>query len=410
MSARVAYFDCVHGAAGDMLLAALIDAGASLDAVQSALLACGVEEATVSVDEVFRAGVRGLHLDIAVSGAVAARDLAACVSAVSASALPPRLRERAVAALRRLGDTESRLHGTAPEHTHLHELGAVDTMVDIVGVCAALESLGVDDIGCSPLPVAPGTVNTEHGELPLPAPATLSMLAAAGVPVLPGLAGVEQVTPTAAALLTTLARFEVPAMRLQVTGHGAGSRDDPRRPNLVRCWLGDPLPDGAGEAPDGFDDPCVELRTNLDDVSPAVVADLAARCLDAGAVDVWVVAATMKKGRPGHVLHALVPTGMDQAVATLLLEQSPTLGVRRTLAPRMVAGRDSAVLDSPYGAVRVKRKVLGGRVVDARPELDDCRRLAKTSGRPLHEVVDTLTAAARAALVTVNADDRTEAS
>jgi uncharacterized protein (DUF111 family) len=273
-------------------------------------------------------------------------------------------------------------------------------MVDVVGVCAALEELGVERLGCSPLPAAPGTVATEHGSLPLPSPATLELLAAAGAPLIPGTAGVEEVTPTAAALLATLASFEPVPMQLRRVGHGAGSRDDPRRPNLVRCWLGDPLPEAATTAaPLHFDDPCVELRTNLDDASPAVVADLAERCLAAGALDVWVVAATMKKGRPGHVLHALCPPGRDEAIARLLLAEGPTLGVRRTEAPRMVVARDSAVLDSALGPVRVKRKLLGDRVVDARPEMEDCRRLAAATGRPLGEVVATLTEAARAQLV-----------
>ena len=269
----------------------------------------------------------------------------------------------------------------------------------MVGVCAALEHLGAAAVHASPLPAAPGTVASGHGELPLPAPSTLALLAAAGAPILPGQAGVEQVTPTAAAILATLATFSVPPMRLERVGHGAGSRDDPRGPNLVRCWLGTPVTTPGDLPPADFDDPCVELRTNLDDASPAVVADLAERCLGAGALDVWVVAATMKKGRPGHVLHVLAPPGRDAALATLLLEQGPTLGVRRTAASRMVAARDVTAVDSPLGPVRAKRKLLGGRVVDARPELDDCRRVAEATGRPLHEVVDTVTAAVRAALV-----------
>ena len=397
---RVAYLDCVSGAAGDMLLAALIDAGCPLDTVRAAVAAAGVTEVAFDVREVDRAGVRGLHLEIiATATPPRERSLADCLAAVRGSGLPMRVQQRATAVLTALGDAESAVHGRAAgTPVHLHELSAADTLVDVVGVCAALEELGVDAVHASPLPAAPGVVATAHGELPLPSPATMTLLARAGAPLVPGTPGVEQVTPTAAALLAVLARFEVPPMRLEAVGHGAGSRDDPRRPNLVRCWLGTAEPAEVAP-PAGFDDACVELRTNLDDVSPAVVSELAARCLAAGALDAWVVAATMKRGRPGHVLHALVPPGRDAAVAALLLAQSPTLGVRRTPAWRMVAGRDSARVESPLGSVRVKRKLLHGRVVDARPELEDCRRLAEATGRPLHEVVDTLTAAARAALV-----------
>ena len=349
--------------------------------------------------EVQRAGLRGLRLEVVESGAARRRTLAECIDAVAGSGLAEAVTVPARAILSSLGAAEVRLHGSdRVESVHLHELSAADTLVDVVGVCAALAALGVGAVHASPLPAAPGTVVTDHGELPLPSPATMALLAAARAPLVPGTPGVEQVTPTAAAVLAGLARFEVPAMLLEAVGHGAGARDDPRRPNLVRCWLGtaDLV---AGPPPADFDDPCVELRTNLDDVSPAVISDLAARCLEAGALDAWVVAATMKRGRPGHVLHVLAPPGGDAAIAALLLAQSPSLGVRRTEAPRMVAGRDTTSVDSPLGPVRVKRKLLGGRVVDARPELEDCRRLARDTGRPLHEVLDTVTAAARAALV-----------
>jgi len=393
---RIAYLDCINGAAGDMILAALIDAGCPVEAVDEAVRACGTE-ARVSVSEVSRGGLRGLRLELVAPGREPERDLAACLAAVSSAALPRRVRDRASAVLQRLGETEARLHGRSPSSVQLHELGAVDTLVDIVGTCAALEALHVDEVLCSPVPVAPGTLAGEHGSLPLPAPATLAMLADARAPVVPGEPGLEQTTPTAAALLATLARFEVVAMRLERVGHGAGWRDDPRRPNIVRCWLGENASPPFGVHA-GFSDPCVELRTNLDDVSPAVVSDLADRCLRAGALDAWVVPATMKKGRPGFVLHALAPPGREAAIAALILEHSPTMGVRSTPAPRMVAGRDVTTVDSPLGRVRVKRKFLDGHVVDARPELEDCRRLAEATGRPLHEVLETAAAAARSAL------------
>jgi hypothetical protein len=388
------HFDCSAGAAGDMLLAALIDAGCPLGPVRGAVRACGVDEAELRVTETLRAGLRGLHLEVEVRGAPRRRGLAECLAAIAAAGLPARVEVWAATALRRLGECEARLHGVALDAVELHELGAVDTLVDVVGVCTALETLGAAEVTCSPLPAGSGSVATAHGVLPLPAPATLALLAEAGAPLRPGVAGIEQVTPTAAALLTTVARFAGPAMRLRAVGHGAGSRDDPRRPNLVRCWLGEAEAE-AGGALGGFDDGCVELRTNLDDAAPAVVADLAGRALAAGALDAWVVAATFKKGRPGHVLHALVPAGAAAAVAALLLVEGPTLGVRATAAPRMVAEREVVPFASALGEVRVKRKLVGGRVVDARPELDDCLRLAAATGRPLHQVIDAVSAAAR---------------
>lgn len=397
MSGTCVHFDCTAGAGGDMLLAALLDAGCPLEPVREAVRACGVGEVEIGVTETLRAGLRGLLLGVEVRGTPRRRGLGECLAAIAAAGLPARVEAWAATAVRRLGECEARLHGVPVERVELHELGAADTLVDVVGVCSALDELGATEVLCSPLPAAPGGVATEHGVLPLPAPATLALLAEARAPLRPGIPGVEQVTPTAAALLTTVARFASPAMRLRAVGHGAGTRDDPRRPNLVRCWVGDA--EGGEAATLSFDDACVELRTNLDDAVPAVVADLAARVLAAGALDAWVVAATMKKGRPGHVLHALVPAGAETAVAALLLVEGPTLGVRGTPAPRMVAERDVLPFASPLGEVRVKRKLVAGRVVDARPELDDCLRLAAATGRPLHLVIDTVSAAARAEMV-----------
>ncbi|HEY6378516.1 MAG TPA: LarC family nickel insertion protein, partial [Candidatus Dormibacteraeota bacterium] len=302
-----------------------------------------------------------------------------------------------------LGEAEAKLHGVALADVHLHELGALDTLVDIVGVAAALEDLDVTAVTCGPLPAGSGTVAAEHGELPLPAPATLQILAAARFPLLGGHDGVEQVTPTGAAILAAMAQPGPPRLRLHRVGHGAGTRDDPRRPNLVRCWLGEALPAVAGDdgvgAPAAFDDPAVELRVNLDDATPAAVAELAVRCLEAGALDAWVVPATMKKGRPGHILHVLAAEGADVALATLLLDLGPTLGVRRSWSPRLVAARDVVEIDLDGERVRVKRRLEGTRVIDARPELDDCVRIARARGRPLGEVVAELEAAARRELI-----------
>ena len=387
-----------------MILAALLDAGCPIEPVEDAVRSCGVD-VRLGLDEVRRAGLRGARLYIDVLAGETERRLPELLAAIAGSSLEERARARAVSVVSALGRAEADLHGVTVDEVHLHELAGVDTLVDVIGVCAALELLEVDAIHASPLPAAPGTVESEHGLLPLPAPATMRLLAAAGAPLIPGAPGVEHVTPTAAAMLATLARFDMPALRLRRVGHGAGTRDDPRRPNLVRCWLGEALPETgepAGVAA-GFDDPCVELRTNLDDASPAVVAGLAARCLEAGALDAWVVGATMKKGRPGHVLHVLVSRGAETAVATMLLAESPTLGVRRTEARRMVAGRDTVEVATPLGTVTVKRKLRGGRVVDARPELDDCARLARVNGIPLHRAIAELTAHVRARLITEDA-------
>jgi len=381
-----------------MLLCSLIDAGAPLQSVRDAVRACGVDEVRIDVEEVHRAGLRGLHLRVDAGAPQRERDAAQCLDAVARAGLPERVQQRATATLRRLAAVEAELHGEDPEHVHLHELSTADTLLDVVGVCTALEELDVDAVHYGPLPAGQGTIDTAHGALPLPAPSTLRLLAAAGATLIPAAHGVEHVTPTAAVLLATLGTPGTVPLRLRAVGHGAGTRDDPRRPNIARCWLGDATAP-SDLAPPQFDDRCVELATNLDDATPAVVAAVLQRCLDAGALDAWVVAATMKKGRPGHVLHVLAAQGEDAQMAALLLQMAPTLGVRRTEAPRMVAQRDTVQFESPHGPVRVKRKRLHGRVVDARPEMDDCIAVAQRTGLPLHRVVDEITAAARVAHV-----------
>ena len=378
-----------------MLLAALLDAGADGNAVNRALAACSVG-AVVRTETVHRAGLRAAHLVIDVTEpAGRERTLADCLAAVEGAGLPAPDTARAVAVLAALGAAEAAVHGVEVNDVHLHELSAVDTLVDVVGVCTALGSLGVTRCTASPLPVAWGSVTTAHGVMPLPAPATLELLRAARASVLQGEPGVEQVTPTGAALVSVLATTAAPAMRIGRVGIGAGSRDDPRRPNVVRAWIGAPVGPRTSAATPSFDDAAVELRCNLDDVSPAAVAALAAGCLEAGALDAWVIPAVLKKGRPGHVLHVLAAPGQADALGALVLASGATLGVRATEVRLMVVDRVTVEIVIDRERIRVKRRLVAGVVVDARPELDDCVRVAAASGRPLHVVVDELTVAAR---------------
>ncbi len=294
---RVLYLDCAGGLAGDMLNAALLDAGASSrrfveSRARSASRACEID-----VERVERQGIGALHLRIDVPDDHAHRHYREIRELVEAADLPERARARSLEAFRRLAEVEGGIHGVAPEDVHFHELGSLDTLVDVCGAFVLIDELGVERVSSSPLPFARGFVKAAHGVLPLPAPATLGLLEGAA------LVGVETdaelVTPTGAAIAATVVEEwgALPPLTLEAVGYGAGTKDPADRPNLVRVVLGAESSRPAGRV--------VLLETNLDDFSPELVPDAVERCFEAGALDVWTVPVQMKKGRPGFVLSVL---------------------------------------------------------------------------------------------------------
>jgi pyridinium-3,5-bisthiocarboxylic acid mononucleotide nickel chelatase len=372
---RLAYLDCVGGLAGDMLLAALLDAGAPLERLRDVPAAIGVG-AEIEVTRVERQGVGALHVDVRVTDE-RHRDYAAIRELVSRSSLPERPRGRALDAFRRLAEAEGRVHGVDPEDVHFHELGGVDTLVDVCGAMVLLDELAIDEVACSPLPFSRGLVRAAHGMLPVPAPATLGLLR--GAPLVGVATEGELVTPTGAAIAATVvSRWgRLPPLVLDALGYGAGTKDFPDRPNLVRVVI------GTAEERDGE---VVLLETNLDDLLPELVPDAVERAFAAGALDVWTTPAQMKKGRPGIVLSALARPARETEVATALLEETTALGVRVARLGRYELEREERVVDVDGGTVRVKIGRLGGRIVNVAPEHDDCAALARSTGRPVKSV------------------------
>ncbi len=392
---RLAYVDAIGGLAGDMLLGALLDAGADADAV-----AAGLAEL----------GVAGLELETAVAErhGIAARRVVRVVAAdpgradrrrtwpdvrrlLDAARLPGRARDRAQAVFAGLARAEGRVHGVPAETVHFHEVGALDAIGDVCGIALALEELDIDELACSSLPVARGLVDAAHGRLPLPAPATIELLRGALVHGVDGEG--ELVTPTGAAVVAALAgEFgPLPAMRLDAVGYGAGSRTVAERPNLVRVLVGRRAAPGAGR------EEAVLIETNLDDLSPELVPDAAERCFAAGALDVWVVSAQMKKGRPGIVFSALARPGDEAAVARAVLRETSALGLRVTAARRWELERRWTAVEVGGAVIRVKLGELDGRTVNAAPEHDDCLNAARRTGRPVKAVWAEALAAATAA-------------
>jgi uncharacterized protein (TIGR00299 family) protein len=294
---------------------------------------------------------------------------------------------------RTLAEAEARVHGIAPEEVHFHEVGAVDAIIDVIGAVVALRLLGVDQVYVSPLPLGSGTVRTAHGSLPVPAPATLALLTAARAPLRSGTdePAVELVTPTGAALLTALGRFERPAMRLMGSGTGAGGRDLPDRPNVLRVLLGE-----TETAP--LVRPMVVLETNIDDMPAELFGYALERLFAAGAVDVWFTPIQMKKNRPATMLSVLCRPEQEAALVDLLLHETSTLGVRVREVQRYEAARERFEFQSSLGPAVVKVKRLAGEPPRVAPEYDVCRALAARSGLPLLEVYRIITSEALATL------------
>jgi uncharacterized protein (TIGR00299 family) protein len=378
---RLLYLDAAAGVAGDMLLGALIDAGASLDEVRRGLDGLGVEGLTLDVATVERGGIGATLVTVRAPEQHAHRRLADVRALIDGAGLGARAATRAQATFDALARAEGSVHRVAPGKVTFHEVGALDAIVDVCGIALALEALEVDQLACSPLPVPRGgVVDAAHGPLPLPAPATLELLR--GAPLYGVDVEMELVTPTGAAIVATLASAygPLPPLRLEAIGYGAGTRDRADRPNVVRVLAGSA--ERVGEATTAVS----IVETNLDDLPGELVPDAVQRCTAAGALDVWTAPVQMKKGRPGIVLSALCRPGDERAVAAAMLRHTTTLGVRVHAAGRVELERRWQTVEVGGEQVRVKLGVLDGDVVNVSPEHDDCARVAARLGVAVGEV------------------------
>jgi len=376
---RVAYVDPVGGVAGDMVLAALLDAGAPRQALDDAIAALGLDGVRLDVSNPVRSGLRSTHVEVR-TALGHGRSAAEMRAIVAGSRLTAGVRARALDALDRLIAAEAAVHGVDPSEVVLHELGGDDTLVDICGAFALLDALEIDRIVCAPIPLGRGIGEMDHGAMPLPAPATMALLA--GVPVVgvdtPG----ELVTPTGAAIVVAAADAwgELPAMVLRTTGTGSGTREHRDRPNVVRVVIGDPASEPPGPTS------VVVLEANLDDLVPELVPDVIEACIAAGAIDAWTVPIQMKKARPGVMLSVLGRPEHERTLAETLLQHSSTLGVRVHRLERYELDRAIREVDLEGHTIRVKIGLLDGRVVNVAPEHDDCAAVAAATGRPVKQI------------------------
>jgi uncharacterized protein (TIGR00299 family) protein len=387
-----AYFDCFAGVAGDMVLGALLDAGGSAEALRAGLAGVPVDPFELEVTGVERGGIGATHVRVRARRSPVIRTWAYLRGALGEADLPAPVRERSLAVFGRLAEAEAQIHRKPVDQIHFHEVGAVDAVVDIVGSALLLHELGITEVWASAVATGTGLARSEHGVLPVPAPAVLELLR--GVPIYSGGVAAELTTPTGAAILAATAdRFtELPPMRVAAVGYGAGSRQHDELPNLLRVVLGQRTEAGAAG------DSGLVLEANLDDMNPELAPWVLDRLFEAGAADVWFTPIHMKRGRPGVTLSVLCAPGTDAAVRELLWRETSTIGVRGLPVRKWMLERRVIAVGVPGGKVRVKLGLDGGRVVNVAPEYADCARLAGETGRPLKDVMARAQAAALAAL------------
>jgi uncharacterized protein (TIGR00299 family) protein len=378
---RIAYFDCIGGASGDMLLGALIDAGASIEVVRSVIDRLRLPDCEVITERVMKGALSALQATVKTPRKETPRHYTDLVAIVTSSDLPDSIKGEALVILQRIAEVEAAIHREPIESIHLHELGGDDTLIDIVGVLLALDDLKIDRVCVSTLPLARGWTKSQHGQLPLPAPATLALLKDVPVRYFDSVEA-ELVTPTGAVLMTSLADQYggFPSMTLKSIGVGAGRRELPF-PNVVRVLIGETADDGL------VIETLTLLETNIDDLNPQVYEHVMQHLFEAGALDVTLTPIHMKKNRPATILSVLCQSDKAPALIKIMLTETTTLGVRQQTIERMSMPRSIETVDTPYGSIRVK-VARWDDIERAVPEYEDCRRAAEEYHVPLIKAIN----------------------
>ena len=373
------YFDLIGGASGDMILAALIDAGLPAEDLKRALTALNLDEFKLEVSATVKNGFSATRVDVQVGPQPPERHLNQILEVIEKSSLSDHIKERAAGIFTNIASVEAGIHGKEIDDVHLHELGGTDTIVDVTGALLGLEILGVDRVYSSPIPLGSGFIDGAHGKIPLPAPATLALLT--GLPVRGTDISKELVTPTGAALLADLVDSFKPAPEMEISsiGYGAGSRDLPI-PNLLRVIIGEEFEEGR----EGYQNLAM-LSTNLDDLNPEIYPYVMEKLFEAGALDVTLQPVQMKKGRPGTQIEVLAELQKAEVLRDILFRETTTLGVRQIIVERYCLPRESEDIETPYGTISVKVARFGSQI-KVSPEFEDCQRIAKKHNLPILQI------------------------
>ncbi len=381
-----------------MVLGAVVDAGVPLSVITDALDSMKVSGVALSTEQSQRGGVVGTYISVELDDrARRSHRFDDFIESVQSSSLSDRVKERSTSVFNRMADAEARVHRTSTEHLHLHELGTLDTLVDVVGAMVGLEHLGVERVYSSPFPMGTGVFRSAHGVLPVPSPATSVLFTMADAPLVPApnnpVRTGEMVTPTGAGIITTLAEFRQPHMAMQAQGYGLGTRNPEEYPNVLGLWVGELA---SYERTGGLS----LLETNLDDSTGEVLGYVQERLFELGARDVWFTPIQMKKNRPATMLCAIVDESTERQAADLIMRETTTLGVRARPVERYEAVREIRSVETRLGTAAVKLKILDGETVAVSPEYEDCRRIAAETGLPLGQVFRSVQRSAEDQLLT----------
>jgi len=384
---KLAYLECSSGISGDMFMAAMLDAGLEPKRLLEELKKLSLGFYEFKRTRAVRGGLVATRIEIRDPGKHPPRHLPEIEGMINGSTLPDTVKERALKIFRRLGEVEGKLHNQPANEVHFHEVGALDAIIDVVSACAGLEIMEIGELVCSPLNVGGGRVETEHGSLPVPAPATAELLNY--VPIYSSGVEGELVTPTGAAIVTTLAaRFgPMPSMKVHRIGYGAGENDFHAQPNVARLFVGESEEALTGAPGLPGDELVSIIEANLDDMSPQLYGYFVDRALAEGALDVTCNPIQMKKNRPGIEVNIVCEPEKADALSKLLFEQTTTIGLRIYEARRKILARESVEVETPYGKVNMKVAKWGGKVVNVAPEYEDCQKLAGEKSVPLKQII-----------------------
>ena len=378
----LAYFDSFSGISGDMTLGALVDAGLPIEVLRSELAKLNLPGYEITSEKVKRSGLAATKVHVVLDKKEQpARHLSDIQKIINKSSLPPAIKQKSLSIFQRLAEVEAKVHGTTPDKVHFHEVGAVDAIVDIVGSVIGLEHLGITEIIGSPLNVGSGTVHTAHGKLPVPAPATAELLK--NIPLYSSSITFELTTPTGAAIISTVAASfgPLPQMKISRIAYGAGNKDLPGQPNVLRLMIGEPV--------SAYDeDTSIVIESNIDDMNPQIYAHLIETLMARGAHDVYLTPIIMKKGRPAILLSVLTDKTKSTEMLETIFRETTSIGVRIQEVGRKKLDREVREVETVYGPVRIKISTRGGEAMTVTPEFDDCRRIAEERKVPLKEVME----------------------
>ena len=380
---KIAYFNCFAGAAGDMLVAAMLDAGLELEFLKAQLATLGLEKLDIKLTETKRCGLRALGFVPIVPKQHQHRNLRQITEIISRSKITEPAKKTAITIFEKVAQAEAAVHGKDPNDIHFHELGALDSIVDIVSASIGLEALDVEKVYCSVLSVGGGTVKCAHSIIPVPAPATAELLK--GIPIVGGPAQVELFTPTAAAILVTVVdRFcPLPSMKIEAVGYGAGSLESEEFPNVVRLIIGQTVEETQANA----DSVCL-LETNIDDAGGELIGLVTEKLFTQGALDVFSTPIYMKQNRPAVQLSVICKIEDIQQLEQILFTEGLTFGVRKQIMQRSKLAREFVTVETEFGKIRIKTGTMDGRVVNAKPEFSDCISAAKKHDVAVKAVLD----------------------